>query len=231
MKFSAFSDFHHHPGVFLNGTLEDWRVIRRRAEESGAEFIIHAGDLCHGPSLVPDFIAEVNASPIPVYHCLGNHDSDRTSYAETLKAYNMPDGHYFFECGGYRFVICDPNYGYVDGEYLHYDLGNYYKWPECRDYMPPEQLDWLRETIAGAPHPCILISHESFERPDGVKNAAEVRRIINQYNPACELEVDGGIAPNTAPLVIEAGANVLVAGSSVYGASDIDAAIASLRVK
>ena len=28
----------------------------------------------------------------------------------------------------------------------------------------------------------------------------EVRAIINRYNPACELEVDGGIAPNTAPL-------------------------------
>ena len=57
----------------------------------------------------------------------------------------------------------------------------------------------------------------------------EVRQIINKYNPACELEVDGGIAPNTAPLVIEAGANVLVAGSAVYGAEDIPAAIRALR--
>ena len=57
----------------------------------------------------------------------------------------------------------------------------------------------------------------------------EVRQIINQYNPNCELEVDGGIAPKTAPLVIEAGANVLVAGSSVYGAEDIPAAIQVLR--
>ena len=57
----------------------------------------------------------------------------------------------------------------------------------------------------------------------------EVRQIINKYNPACELEVDGGIAPKTAPLVIEAGANVLVAGSAVYGAEDIPAAIRTLR--
>ena len=58
-----------------------------------------------------------------------------------------------------------------------------------------------------------------------------VREIIDQYNPACDLEVDGGINAQTAKLVVDAGANVLVAGSSVYGASDIDAAIASLRVK
>ena len=58
-----------------------------------------------------------------------------------------------------------------------------------------------------------------------------VREIIEKYNPACELEVDGGIAPDTAPLVVEAGANVLVAGSAVYGKADIPAAIQALRVK
>ena len=42
----------------------------------------------------------------------------------------------------------------------------------------------------------------------------QVRALIEKYNPACELEVDGGIAPKTAPLVVEAGANVLVAGSA-----------------
>jgi len=58
-----------------------------------------------------------------------------------------------------------------------------------------------------------------------------VREIIEKYNPSCELEVDGGINAETAKLVVEAGANVLVAGSAVYGAVDIDAAIESLRVK
>lgn len=57
----------------------------------------------------------------------------------------------------------------------------------------------------------------------------EVRAIIDRYNPACELEVDGGIAPKTAPLVVGAGANVLVAGSAVYGKEDIPAAIQALR--
>ena len=59
----------------------------------------------------------------------------------------------------------------------------------------------------------------------------QVRALIEKYNPACELEVDGGIAPKTAPLVVEAGANVLVAGSAVYGAADIPAAIQALRVE
>ncbi len=57
----------------------------------------------------------------------------------------------------------------------------------------------------------------------------EVRALIDKYNPACELEVDGGIGPGTAEQVIEAGANVLVAGSAVYGAEDPAKAIELLR--
>ena len=57
----------------------------------------------------------------------------------------------------------------------------------------------------------------------------QVRALIEKYNPACELEVDGGISVKTAPLAVEAGANVLVAGSAVYGAADPAAAIAALR--
>ena len=57
----------------------------------------------------------------------------------------------------------------------------------------------------------------------------EVRSLIGRYHPGCELEVDGGISPKTAPLVMEAGATVLVAGSAVYGAEDPAAAIAALR--
>ena len=44
-----------------------------------------------------------------------------------------------------------------------------------------------------------------------------VRRMIQQIRPDCELELDGGIDPATARLGVAAGANVLVAGSSIFG--------------
>lgn len=56
-----------------------------------------------------------------------------------------------------------------------------------------------------------------------------VRMMMHELNHDCELEVDGGIDAATAPLCVSAGANVLVAGSSVFGASDgIDAALKRL---
>lgn len=57
----------------------------------------------------------------------------------------------------------------------------------------------------------------------------EVRALIDRYNPACELEVDGGVGPANAKAVMEAGATVLVAGSAVYGAEDPSRAIEDLR--
>ena len=57
-----------------------------------------------------------------------------------------------------------------------------------------------------------------------------IRALIDQYRPSCELEVDGGIDESTAPLVADAGANVLVAGSAVFGKPDRAAAIAGIRM-
>ncbi|MEA4994782.1 Ribulose-phosphate 3-epimerase [bioreactor metagenome] len=56
-----------------------------------------------------------------------------------------------------------------------------------------------------------------------------IRALIEERNPACELEVDGGIGPDTCRACVDAGANVLVAGSAVYGAEDIPARIQLLR--
>jgi len=57
-----------------------------------------------------------------------------------------------------------------------------------------------------------------------------VREMIERIKPGCDLEVDGGIDEATAPLAVAAGANVLVAGSAIFGASEgVDAAMKRLR--
>jgi ribulose-phosphate 3-epimerase len=65
--------------------------------------------------------------------------------------------------------------------------------------------------------------------PDMMGKVAKLREWIDQKNPACELEVDGGINLDTAKVAVQAGANVLVAGSAVYGAQDIPKRIQELR--
>lgn len=64
---------------------------------------------------------------------------------------------------------------------------------------------------------------------DQLPKIAAIRALIDRYCPGCRLEVDGGVNAKTAKDCIAAGADVLVAGSAIYGAADIPAAIAALR--
>jgi ribulose-phosphate 3-epimerase len=66
--------------------------------------------------------------------------------------------------------------------------------------------------------------------PQTLGKIQQVRNAIRQRGLNCDIEVDGGINVETVPLVVEAGADVLVAGSSVYGEKDgVGPAIQRLR--
>ncbi|PYV23638.1 MAG: ribulose-phosphate 3-epimerase [Acidobacteria bacterium] len=68
--------------------------------------------------------------------------------------------------------------------------------------------------------------------PETLGKIRQVRSEIQRRGLDCEIEVDGGIHEKTAPLVVEAGANVLVAGSAVFEGKDgssKDAIAAAIR--
>ena len=52
--------------------------------------------------------------------------------------------------------------------------------------------------------------------PESPERIARLRHLIESQNPACDLEVDGGIDAKTAPLALAAGANVLVVGTGIF---------------
>jgi ribulose-phosphate 3-epimerase len=58
---------------------------------------------------------------------------------------------------------------------------------------------------------------------------ATLRRMIDASGREIALEVDGGVTAQTAPACLDAGADVLVAGTAVFGAADYAAAITALR--
>ena len=55
---------------------------------------------------------------------------------------------------------------------------------------------------------------------DMLPKITAIRSYLDAHNPACEIEVDGGINPQTAKRCMDAGANVLVAGSAFFHAPD-----------
>ena len=56
-----------------------------------------------------------------------------------------------------------------------------------------------------------------------------IREKADEVNPSLMIQVDGGIVPETAKKCVDAGADVLVSGSYIFGASDTEGAISSLR--
>src|SRR5512133_2789604 len=59
----------------------------------------------------------------------------------------------------------------------------------------------------------------------------QLRALADARNPSLDIEVDGGVNGDTAAIVAAAGANVLVAGTAVFGAADYRAAIATIRAR
>ncbi len=58
---------------------------------------------------------------------------------------------------------------------------------------------------------------------------AAVRRMLDEAGVQVELEVDGGVAPDTAARVVAAGATMLVAGNAIFAQPDRRAALEALR--
>jgi ribulose-phosphate 3-epimerase len=56
-----------------------------------------------------------------------------------------------------------------------------------------------------------------------------LRAMLDQINPAAGIEIDGGISPKTIARVAEAGANIFVAGSAIYGQDDYTAQIREMK--
>lgn len=65
--------------------------------------------------------------------------------------------------------------------------------------------------------------------PESLSKIAELRSMIDERGLSTEIEVDGGVNPETAKLCVKAGATVLVAGSAVFSAPDQKEMIRQLR--
>ena len=194
LRVCVFADIHFRPGMFPHDNREHLEKIVARAKAARCDFIIHLGDMVHNVRLpeTKAYLDYYNDCGLPSYHVLGNHDQDESTWVEVRDAFHMPpDGYYAIDRGGFRFVVLDPNY-FTDGagRAYHFENKNYWKRPKegVINYIPPEQLEWLRATVLESPWPCCVLSHQSLERPPvgaGVMNKEAVLAIFDEANRRC----------------------------------------------
>jgi ribulose-phosphate 3-epimerase len=65
--------------------------------------------------------------------------------------------------------------------------------------------------------------------PHALAKVREARALVSQRNPACSIEVDGGVGEENARELVAAGADVLVMGSAIFGAADPAAELRRIR--
>lgn len=65
--------------------------------------------------------------------------------------------------------------------------------------------------------------------PSSLQKISDLQRLIQAHGKVIDIEVDGGISSKNAGQLLRAGANVLVAGSAFFGASDPKAELAAMR--
>lgn len=98
---------------------------------------------------------------------------------------------------------------------------------------PASSLSLIEEILPDVDMVLLMTVNPGFGGQAFIVNMVDkirrLREMIRGRGLAVEIQVDGGINARTAPQAIAAGADILVAGSAVFGTDDLTAAIRSLR--
>jgi len=98
---------------------------------------------------------------------------------------------------------------------------------------PHTNIDLLDDVIQDIDLVCIMSVNPGFGGQSFIENTyskvEKLKALINKKNAATLIEIDGGVTNKNAKQLADAGADVLVAGSYVFGAQDPIATIADLK--
>jgi len=98
-------------------------------------------------------------------------------------------------------------------------------------HTPPEAIEFLLEDLDMV---LLMSVNPGFGGqkfiPSVIEKAKRLKKLIEQRNPSCLIEVDGGVNGQNIKELKEAGVDIVVAGSYVYGSDDYAQAIESLKV-
>ena len=98
---------------------------------------------------------------------------------------------------------------------------------------PSTPLTAVEEVLSVADYVLVMSVNPGFGGqkfiPESVSKVKRLRQLIDNRQASVRIEIDGGIDRNNIESVVEAGAEIIVAGSSIFGASDAEAAVKELQ--
>lgn len=193
LYFCVFSDYHYWPTHYPIST-DGLATIMADAHNRGASLVVQCGDLVHNAPTAPELISLFRDNPygLTTLGCIGNHEMEAVdSFQVVLDCYGMENNYYFRDINGFRMIFLDTNYYRNERGIICHNPPRSHNAPSGDgDYIPDEELKWLKHTLLDSAYPCLLFSHASLECSLGCKNAEKVRGLIRETNadhPGCVL--------------------------------------------
>jgi Icc-related predicted phosphoesterase len=199
VKFIAFADLHVD---IMFDSIKRVKAVIEAAKSENADFILNLGDILYPPN---DFMVKHNVTlrkdkwfycerdgekreilamlsgcGIPVYHVIGNHDSDANPKKVFCDYMGMAHNYYSFDVGGFHFAALDTSYIREKGIDIPYQERNV---TEAGLYpcVSGEQLIWLKNDVLASGKPTVLLSHHPLYK-GGVGNYEQVFETVREIN-------------------------------------------------
>lgn len=99
----------------------------------------------------------------------------------------------------------------------------------CVALNPDTPVDKISKVLPMVDMVLVMSVHPGFGGQEFISDVLEKVKWLREHYPNLDIQIDGGISDKTAPLAIEAGANILVSGSYILKSDDPKKAVESLK--
>lgn len=178
VKLGLITDLHQD---LIHDGLQRLRGFIDAMKEARPDATVQLGDFAMPKAENEPIISLFNQSSRVPLHVIGNHDTDSGfTKAQCIAAWGMPARYYAKDVEGIRLLVLDGN-----------ETGSPKFKGGYASYIGVEQRNWLREELASAIGPVIVLSHQPLAGPLAVDDAAEVQRILSEFPKKVLLAING----------------------------------------
>lgn len=167
VRFLIFADIHYDMMPDGASRLE---TILQAAQKNKVSFIANMGDMAAPDPQYRPLKERLNRVSLPIYHIIGNHDTDQKGKQAFMDFFGMKASYYSVDKGKFRFIFLDSNYFIdKDGQEKDYHRTNYTSSNQINRYSKQE-LQWLKSQL-DTEQICVLFSHSPIN--DGYEKIIE----------------------------------------------------------
>lgn len=175
LRFLIFADLHYDMMPDGDNRLE---TILQATRKNKVSFIVNMGDLAAPIARYQPLKDKLSQSSVPIYHIIGNHDTDHSGKQAFMDFYAMEKPFYYIDKGKFRFIFLDSNH-YIDkdGQTKDYYKRDYVHSKQINRYSP-EEMKWLERSLQ-TQQTCLIFSHAPINDNYGeIINNVDIHKVI-----------------------------------------------------